>query len=128
MKDHFDNEELQQLLNDFEQWDDQDELNEIKSEIISNQTSINFNVTEKKYIKWDRVPFCPPELKLKDLEERNYPPEMPSITDYFYEYLNDDIFEKIVYYTNLYAIQNSQIRYKPTNCNEIKNFIGIHLF
>lgn len=69
MKDHFDNEELQQLLNDFEQWDDQDELNETESEIISNQTSINFNVTEKKNIKWDIVPFCPPELKLKDLEE-----------------------------------------------------------
>ena len=40
-----------------------------------------------------------PELKLKDLEEWNYPPEMPSITDYFYEYLNDDIFEKMVYNT-----------------------------
>lgn len=96
MEDQFDNEKLQQLLNDFEQWEDQDEVNETESEIIYNQTSINFNVTEKK-IKWDRVPFCPPELKLKDLEERNYPPEMPSITDYFYEYLNDDIFEKMVY-------------------------------
>ena len=34
-------------------------------------------------------------------------------------------FEKIVYYVNLYAIQNSQTRYKPTNYNEIKRFIGI---
>jgi len=47
-EDQFDKEELQQLLIYFEQWDDQDELNETESEIISNQTSINFNVTEKK--------------------------------------------------------------------------------
>ncbi|XP_050056264.1 piggyBac transposable element-derived protein 3-like [Aphis gossypii] len=33
-EDQFDNEELQQLLNDFEQWDDQDELDETENKFI----------------------------------------------------------------------------------------------
>lgn len=45
---------------------------------------------------------------------------MSSITDYFYEFLDENIFENIVYFTNFYAVQTSQTRYKPTNYNEIK--------
>lgn len=123
MQELFENEELHQILNDFKLYEDQEEF--IDPENIS--SNINYNISDKKNIKWDRVPFHPPDLKLKDLEEINYPPEMPSISDYFYQYLDENLIEKMVYNTNLYAVQTSQTRFKPTNSNEIKKFIGIHL-
>jgi len=56
-KEQFEHKELQQLLDDFEEWEDEDEVNEPTIQIRSN---INFNVSEKKNIKWKRAPFCPP--------------------------------------------------------------------
>jgi hypothetical protein len=65
----FESEELQELLNNSELYEDREEFNE--PENISNNN--NFNISDKRSIKWDTAPFCSPDLKLKDLEEIYYP-------------------------------------------------------
>ncbi|KAJ8966279.1 hypothetical protein NQ314_003647 [Rhamnusium bicolor] len=40
---------------------------------------------------------------------------------------NNSVFEEMVNMTNLYAIQKNIPRFSPTNMDEVKKFIGIHV-
>lgn len=50
---------------------------------------------------------------------------MPSLLDYFAEYLDDTDFSNMAYFTNLYSVQRQNSRFKPTDASEIKRFIGV---
>lgn len=58
-----------------------------------------------------------------DIEQNNIILELKSSLQYF----SDDIFEKMAYYTNLYAIQKGVTRFKPTDMYKMKRLIGIHI-
>lgn len=41
------------------------------------------------------------------------------------KYFDDEDFENMSFYTNLYAVQRNTITFKPTTSNEIKIFVAI---
>jgi hypothetical protein len=71
------------------------------------------------------MPFNPPILKLDSLDD-TVPSLIKIPLQYFLEYFDKNYFEQISYFTNLYAIQKSQTRFKPIS-TEIKIVIGIHI-
>jgi hypothetical protein len=94
---------------------------------IANITPEPFVISNKNQIKWPASPFKQPNISLYDLEDMTYPSEMPSVLDYFTEYLDDTDFSNMAYFTNLYSVQKQQSRFKPTDSSEMKRFIGIHI-
>lgn len=77
-------------------------------------------LTNKCNIKWAQKPFNQPSITLDDLESSNIITELKSPLQYFSEYFDGTVFEKMSYYTNLYAIQKGLTRFKPTDTNEMK--------
>jgi len=136
---NFQNEELNNLSGQFDEWEDfiidhdsvlleQLEFNLPSPEPnIANVTPEPFVISNKNQIKWQASPFKQPNINLDDLEDMIYPSEMPSVLDYFTEYLDDTDFSNMAYFTNLYSVQKQQSRFKPTDASEIKTFIGIHI-
>lgn len=83
-------------------------------------------VTPKKLVKWlENVEYITKDLycqtsRLSNNEiTENYP-----IT-YFLKYVPNTLFENIVQYTNMYAIQNGTTSFQPTNLSEMKAFFGL---
>lgn len=83
--------------------------------------------TPKTNIKW---------LHSSDIEPTQGPwnePDMSNVLapnepiEYFRQYFTNDIFSKMVDMTNLYALQNNDISFKPTNQKEVEIFIGLHI-
>lgn len=87
----------------------------------------NISLYKKNQIKWQQKPFNPPSINLNDLNE----PEMTTYFHdpiyYFSKYFGDIEFDKMAYFTNLYAIQQNSTRFKPTTSSEIRDFIAIHM-
>jgi len=54
-------------------------------------------ITSKRNIKWAHKHFNQPTLKLDDVEQNNIILELKSPLQYFSEYFDDDVFEKISY-------------------------------
>lgn len=52
--------------------------------------------------------------------------ELRSPLYFFQKYYTEDLFDTMVQHTNLYAVQQ-HARFVPTNRNEIKTFVGIHI-
>lgn len=92
--------------------------------------SLPIRYTEKKNIKWQISPFSPPVLNLQPIE--NIQPivlgndviDHPLV--YFSKYFNDDDFELMVLYTNIYALQKGK-PWKNTDLREMKIFISLHI-
>lgn len=116
--DDFPHEELDNLLVEFASSDIEEAIEEDDDSIIIQ--------TNKKDIKWVSLPFNPPILKLDSLDD-TVPSLIKTPMQYFLEYFDKNYFEQISYFTNLYAIQKSQTRFKPTSADEIKIVIGIHI-
>lgn len=115
---NFPHEQLETLLNEFD-----DHLFDTVETIENDEYD---TVSSKKDIRWVQMPFKPPNINLRNIEDDFLPDELPSPLNYFIEYFGDTHFENMAYFTNLYAIQN-QNKFKPTSVFEIKNFIGIQL-
>lgn len=126
--DNFQNEELDNLLEQFDQWEDYTEHDLILPEQLefNLQSPEPFVFSNKNQIKWQTSPFKQPNINLDGLENIIYPTEMPSLLDYFAEYLDDTDFSNMAYFTNLYSVQRQNSRFKPTDASEIKRFIGVH--
>lgn len=79
-------------------------LSDIDEDIGEEEDSII--QTNKNVIKWVRMPFSPPILKLNSLDD-TVPSRIKSPLQYFLDYFNENDFDQISYFTNLYAIQTS---------------------
>jgi len=121
-EDFFPEAELTELLNEFENND-----GNFENENEYNVVGKTFETTKKCDIRWARKPFAQPRLHLENLDQPIYPILLRSPLEYFSEYFNNDIFEKMAFFTNLYAVSKQISRFKPTNINEMKIFIGIHI-
>lgn len=124
---NFPTEDFEQLMEVFEN-EDYEELEQHVEDGIDNiiHDFSNMHITERKNIKWQRSPFSPPQLKLRDIKVKNTIEIEPPIA-YFSKYFVESDFDKMVHYTNLYALQNCQV-WKQTDKWEIKTFIGIHIY
>lgn len=123
----FPHEELENMMYEF----DDDLFNELHNIVDETNEDEENNseydmVSTKDSIRWVQMPFNPPKINLRNIIDDNLPEELPSPLNYFFKYFEETDFENMVYYTNLYAIQN-QKKFKPTNIFEIKIFIGIQL-
>jgi len=108
---------------------DNDEDN-ISNEVLENLETSNslgqYHVTNKKDIKWVQQPFENLKLNLDDIESVVAPTSMLAPIDYFNKYFSDDFYEQIAYNTLLYTVEKG-IHFSPTNAQEIKYFIAIHI-
>lgn len=122
----FPDDELQDLLCEFENEDIAHDLPNISDDnnTISNEN--NYTVTDKKSIKWLNEPFQSLNLQLDDLENEVYPTSMPSPIGYFNHYFHEDFFDTIAFNTTLYTVQKG-IQFQPTNGMEIKSLIAIYV-
>ncbi|XP_050065242.1 piggyBac transposable element-derived protein 3-like [Aphis gossypii] len=82
---------------------------------------------QKNQIKWQQKPFTPPTINLNDLNEAEPPTYLYDPIYYFSKYFDDKEFDKMAYFTNLYATQQNSTRFKPTTSSEIRDFIAIHM-
>ncbi|KAL4125830.1 hypothetical protein QTP88_010070 [Uroleucon formosanum] len=72
-------------------------------------------ITSKRNIRCAQKSFNQPTLKLDDVEQNNITLELKSPLQYFSEYFDDDVFEKMAYHINLYAIQKGVTRFETFN-------------
>jgi hypothetical protein len=82
---------------------------------------------QKNQIKWQQKPFTPPSINSNDLNEAEPPTYLYDPIYYFSKYFDDKEFDKMAYFTNLYATQQNSTRFKPTTSSEIRDFIAIHI-
>ncbi|XP_060840869.1 piggyBac transposable element-derived protein 3-like [Rhopalosiphum padi] len=82
---------------------------------------------EKKNMKWEQKPFTPPKINLNEIEQSDCPDEIQSPLYYFSKYFDDSDFENMSFFTNLYGVQKNTNNFKPTNTQEMKEFVAIHL-
>lgn len=94
--------------------------------ILKHQIHLYYHVTNKKDIKWVQQPFENLKLNLDDIESVIAPTSMPPPIDYFNKYFSNYFYELIAYNTLLYTVQKG-IHFSPTNAQEIKCFITIHM-
>lgn len=89
---------------------------------------VNIPLTPKSKIEWIRSPFFAQKPKLDEVE--SYIPgyqnvQIPLV--YFSRYFNDDDFQKIADFTNMYASQKGAQWSTHTNKWEIRTFISLHI-
>lgn len=87
----------------------------------------NNNLTKKTDIIWIKdATYISPNV---DWYEKNIPcdsDELESPYYFFEKYFSDALFSLIIENTNLFALQQ-QTKFAPTNIDEIKTFVGIHI-
>jgi hypothetical protein len=110
-EDIFPETELTELLNEFESNDGNFE-NENEYSVVGK----NFETTKKCDVRWARKPFAQPRLHLENLDKPiYYPILLRSPLEYFSEYFNNDIFEKMAFsqiytqFLNKFRDSNQQI-------------------
>lgn len=125
--------ELDELLADFddvEHFELSDQYENEEADIGSSptlETVSKWFTMEKKNVRWVQQPFEPPSINLNILRESDGPNEIWSPIHYFSKYFGDQDFENMAFFTNLYAIQNTISKFKPTTAQEMKDFIAVHL-
>lgn len=100
--------------------DETDELSE------SPPSSLKYNVTPKKNIKWQKRQLNVPVDDLWTTEADSIHNVLAPI-DYFQHYIPNSLFELMANKTNLYAVQKDKTRFKPTNAHEIQTLVALHI-
>lgn len=91
------------------------------------QYFFNKGLTPKKEIKWRCVD------AYETSNEQFYEPanavllEIKTPLEYFQSYFNDAFWMETVNFTNLYAVQQDVPHFSPTNLDEMKTFVGVHI-
>lgn len=121
---------------------DEQELNETDAvdedsvtDVIDNEQSfagvhhdyMNMRITEKQNIKCRRQVMQPTEILRDGAPELNEVSKPKSPLLYFKEYITDEICENLATNTNIYALQSSITKFKPSNRQEIQTLIVLHL-
>ncbi|XP_015371817.1 PREDICTED: piggyBac transposable element-derived protein 3-like [Diuraphis noxia] len=117
--------EFDELMDIFDN-DEENTSNEVPENLEISNSLVQYHVTNKKDIKWVQQPFENLKLNLDDIESVIAPASMPAPIDYFNKYFSNDFYEQIAYNTLLYTVQKG-IHFSPTNAQEIKCFIAIHI-
>lgn len=89
----------------------------------------NISISKKIEIEWMQgVKFQTRCMFLKDQSVQNLSLENEiSPIEYFMKYFPENLFEKMVECTNIYALQNNDMHFPPTNVKELKAFFGLHI-
>ncbi|KAJ8929164.1 hypothetical protein NQ314_018188 [Rhamnusium bicolor] len=93
----------------------------------------NNQIQEKKenrpIIVWVREGVIAPDTTFlrADPNDDISPQNLDSPLQYFLRYIGDDLFEEMVQYTNMYALQEGITSFKPTDRYEIKTLIALHI-
>lgn len=86
----------------------------------------NNELTAKPEIAWRKdVEYITPAIKWYEPQKQTKT-ELRSPLYFFQKYFTEDLFDTMVQHTNLYAVQQ-HARFVPTNRNEIKTFVVIHI-
>lgn len=117
--------EFDELMDIFDN-DEDNTSNEVPENLETSNSLVQYHVTNKKDIKWIQQPFENLKLNLGDIESVIASASMPAPIDYFNKYFLNDFYEQIAYNTLLYTVQKG-IHFSPTNAQEIKCFIAIHI-
>lgn len=85
----------------------------------------NHSLTEKSNISWKKIDnFVTPQINWHaDIDSAT---ELQSPAYFFGLYFTDSLFELMAEKTNLFTVQNCT-RFSPTNVDEMKTFVGIHI-
>lgn len=87
---------------------------------------VNNNLTPKDKIRWRKnVTFLTPPIRWY-VEQPENAVSLDSPITFFENYFKKCIYSRMAEYTNLYAVQQ-QARFVPTNADEMKVFVGIHI-
>lgn len=123
-------EEIDKLLAEFDEEEDfvlSDSEDIEEDENVDSISNSKYFTLQKNQIKWQQKPFTPPSINLNDLNEAEPPTYLYDPIYYFSKYFDDKEFDKMAYFTNLYATQQNSTRFKPTTSSEIRDFIAIHM-
>lgn len=84
------------------------------------------HLTPKDNIIWRKnSTYIAPPIQWYE-EKKSQITALPTPSAYFKKYFADDLFVRMAEMTNLYAVQ-SQTKFAPTNIEEVKTFVGIHI-
>lgn len=92
----------------------------------TNEFLKKYGLTGKKDIKWRQgLTYITPSFPHYE-EKTPDSVELESPFMFFSKYFTNDLLTRMVEYTNLYAVQKSNV-FAPTNIEEMKTFTGIHV-
>lgn len=107
-------------------WDDEDHLPlSVFAGSSKEESCYKGIITEKDSIKWGRHDFQQPDINWNE-EQLDEGSEALSPLHYFEKYINDDEFERMAYFTNIYAHQKNN-RFKPTDSSEVRKLFALHI-
>lgn len=103
-----------------------------KDELKKNQTDFekNHGLTDKSKIKWiqgENVEYEARNIQWHSTLSTTPVVDLPPPVDFFTKYIPDQILQQMADMTNLYATQKNIARFSPTNLDEIKIFIAVHI-
>lgn len=84
-------------------------------------------ITTKNKVKWKKGVFMKPDTTFHENAVVSDDVELLSPLSYFKRYIKDSDFDKMAEYTNIYALQNGDTNFKPTNSAEIQSLFALHI-
>ncbi|XP_065582898.1 piggyBac transposable element-derived protein 3-like [Artemia franciscana] len=88
-------------------------------------TATPFQSSSSREFRWRKQNFESPDVTWKSSLPPP-PPEIPTPIEYFKQMFDDDMVERILFQSNLYAMQKEGVQLKVTN-KEMGQFLGIHM-
>ncbi|PSN50223.1 hypothetical protein C0J52_07798 [Blattella germanica] len=93
----------------------------------SQEYFVNQNLTDKKNVQCVNGIYVSEQLEFFESNSESDVVSLPSPLELFCKYISDELLDKVVEQTNLYALQDNVPNFSPTNVEELKTFFGIHL-
>lgn len=87
----------------------------------------NIKVTAKGDIKWSRRPYDNEPFPFVPTHEEEEVGIVLHPAEYFMQFFNSDLFDKMAFYTNLYAVQKETKNFQQCSIEELKVFIGLQI-
>lgn len=104
--------------------------NEEDNSGYSEGEEIEIQTTQKKNIRWTHREVLEPlasNWEPPSNENFSEDTEILEPLEYFKRYIPENLMKQMLDNTNIYALQNENGRFTPTNLQEIEIFIGLHL-
>ncbi|KAG5890134.1 hypothetical protein JTB14_027801 [Gonioctena quinquepunctata] len=108
--------------------DNEEEIEDDGEEQGEEECNYDDFITLKKTLKWlQNVQYVTRHLptKISRNSNENYHEEYP--VTYFLRYVPESLFEDLVQYTNMYALQTGTEKFVPCNLQEMKAFFGLSI-
>uniref|UniRef100_A0A6P7GHJ3 Uncharacterized protein LOC114338891 n=1 Tax=Diabrotica virgifera virgifera TaxID=50390 RepID=A0A6P7GHJ3_DIAVI len=103
-----------------------------KDELKRNQTNFEkeHGLNDKSKINWiqgENVQYETRNVHWHSTVPTTPVVDLPPRVEFFTKYIPDEILQQMADMTNLYGTQKNMARFPPTNLEEIKTFIGVHI-